>query len=598
MSGRIVRIKWGYDKEGNPVYVPLFHTGAFGQSGTGKSTSLRKMIKGAVDAGWRVLAIDVKKERDFEGLGTDVLPFLSGSTDPLLIKRVVESSVTDFSVYGAFTAIMRACDGAETLQEVYLNAVKLSTIEKEGSVKADNYQKLAYYLSKLVERVEKVKFAKKFHLPSKINVMDLSLVPTDIQHLVVDSVLNHALDHEKKLVILLEEAIRFVPREEKSEAETTVRKFVREGRAAGLYLWLSSQSITALDPDTRKQIQTWICGRQMDINEAERVVKQIPVPNVKAEQIQRLPKGWFYVVGVEEDEVKTWHAYAQPEWLDDKNARLVAMGKKPVSEFSIMRREKAKEVTNKFDRELEKLKGKLDLPDESAVDAEVKALRRHAGGVHLTGESGSTARSRTDPQVPTGVPSGFPPSPAVQPARETPANPEQGKGPASVLGVAGSSPVAAFPFPFPPMPVGTDIRGRILPAPGLTDPQGKLTPMTEQPVEHHLFVEREEPAIIVRVKKTFVRLTDETPQGRYAILILEGFFDTLKSWREITAEGKARGWGDWSGSASKKAGATILTWFAQRRFLKVGAKSNGTAAWQATEIAKSRCYQEEEVVRE
>jgi hypothetical protein len=598
MSSRIVRIKWGYDKEGNPVYVPLFHTGAFGQSGTGKSTSLRKMIKGAVDAGWRVLAIDVKKERDFEGLGTDVLPFLSGSTDPLLIKRVVESSVTDFSVYGAFTAIMRACDGAETLQEVYQNAVKLSTDEKEGSVKADNYEKLAYYLSKLVERVEKVKFAKKFHLPSKINVMDLSLVPTDIQHLVVDSVLNHALDHEKKLVILLEEAIRFVPREEKSEAETTVRKFVREGRAAGLYLWLSSQSITALDPDTRKQIQTWICGRQMDINEAERVVKQIPVPNVKAEQIQRLPKGWFYVVGVEEDEVKTWHAYAQPEWLDDKNARLVAMGKKPVSEFSIMRREKAKEVTDKFDRELEKLKGKLDLPDESPVDSEIEALRRHTGRVHLTGESGSTAHSRMDPQVPTGAPSGFPPAPAVQPARETSAVPEQGKGPASVLGVAGSSPAATFPSPFAPGPVPTDFRGRILPTPGLTDPQGKLIQTIEQADQSHIQVERDEPAILVRVRKTFVRKTDDEPQGRYAILIAEGFFDGFKTWRETVIEAKSRGWGDWSGSASKRAGMEILRWFAERRFLTVGAKSGGTAAWRVTPTARSRIYTEEEVVRE
>ena len=127
-----------------------------------------------------------------------------------------------------------------------------------------------------------------------ISIIDLSLVPSDITHIVVSvisRVVFESLQRYRKLnskllptVIVMEEAHNFIKRYNESSEEISAaqlctesfEKIAREGRKFGLSLTLSSQRPSELSPTVLSQCNTFLLHRIVNDRDQELVRRLVP----------------------------------------------------------------------------------------------------------------------------------------------------------------------------------------------------------------------------------------------------------------------------------------------------------------------------------
>lgn len=128
----------------------------------------------------------------------------------------------------------------------------------------------------------------------EVAILDLSLVPTDVIHLVVavisrlifEALQRYRRLHKKELptVLVLEEAHTFVSRYNKENDDLTsnimccqtFEKIAREGRKFGLGLMLSSQRPSELSPTVLSQCNTFLLHRLVNDRDQELVRRLVP----------------------------------------------------------------------------------------------------------------------------------------------------------------------------------------------------------------------------------------------------------------------------------------------------------------------------------
>lgn len=127
-----------------------------------------------------------------------------------------------------------------------------------------------------------------------ISIIDLSLVPSDITHLLVsvisrvifESLQRYRRKHNQLLptVIVMEEAHNFIKRYNESSEEISAsqlctesfEKIAREGRKFGLSLTLSSQRPSELSPTVLSQCNTFLLHRIVNDRDQELVKRLVP----------------------------------------------------------------------------------------------------------------------------------------------------------------------------------------------------------------------------------------------------------------------------------------------------------------------------------
>jgi len=127
-----------------------------------------------------------------------------------------------------------------------------------------------------------------------ISIIDLSLVPSDITHLLVsvisrvvfESLQRYRRTHNQLLptVIVMEEAHNFIKRYNESSEEISAsqlctesfEKIAREGRKFGLSLTLSSQRPSELSPTVLSQCNTFLLHRIVNDRDQELVRRLVP----------------------------------------------------------------------------------------------------------------------------------------------------------------------------------------------------------------------------------------------------------------------------------------------------------------------------------
>lgn len=365
-------MKLGYEVgTGSVVDIPVTHTVFSALTGGGKTEAILRCIDEAVQAGYDVLAIDAKsKPRDFEGLGHEIRPYISETTEPLLVLHMLES-VAKVGLFSRFSTLLDACIDAKDLQEALDTLERIRDDKKRNPRKRDDAKILAYLMRRLVDQVREGNYAPDITLADGVNVMDVSNLPLGVQELVVDSVFRRLLEGKySRTVVVLEEAINFIPQAEQTQFETSARKFIREGRSAQLYLWVSGQALTEMDIAVRKQMRVWVLGPQMEEREAEKFRKQVPMKGVTAQEIQKLPTGHFIAAIRRAEEeggrVETLRVYAQPVWLPDEVAVRISKGTASLKDAWAMKPKSKRQVTHvddqerkKYEEQIERLKGEL-----------------------------------------------------------------------------------------------------------------------------------------------------------------------------------------------------------------------------------------------
>ena len=292
MAGILLGFEVG---SGKPVHIRLHHLAIFGMTQlSGKTTTLEALISRAK---YRAIAFIVKRgETGFTNYHL-IPPYYKPRADWQFVEGLVNVALGEKVKYepGMRYGIIKVCKGRTNLKEIQEAARQLASKSKSKFMQSV-YEKLAEYLELVIPELEKWTFSPKLELSEGVNVMDLSEMPMEIQHLVIASTIEYAFRHLDHIIVIIPEAWETLPQGKMTTVKWVAQQFIRKGAAIGNYLWLDSQDIGGIDKTPLRQCDIWLMGRMKEAHEVERVIKQLLGAKIKREEIQTLPLGHFYAV--------------------------------------------------------------------------------------------------------------------------------------------------------------------------------------------------------------------------------------------------------------------------------------------------------------
>ena len=306
---------------GEPVDAELHHLAIFGLTQkSGKTTALEAFIH-RIDGDSKVLVLRTGRgEIGFEG-ARRIPFFFRERTDWQFVEGMISAHLQEKAKFYRGD-IMRACRGANSLEDVRKHVLAALEKSREGSFVEKIYTELDQYLSEILPQLHAVHFSSELKLSKGPQVMDLESVRPSLQQLIISATLDNVMQSHRNVIVVLPEARDFIPEDRRTPAKMSIENLIRKGAKLGNYLWCDSQSLTGLDLDVMRSVGIWMFGRQNLDREMERSAKAVPNGRARASDIQSLKLGQFFLV--QGEEVKK--VYVQPAWLPDKEARTVAMG--------------------------------------------------------------------------------------------------------------------------------------------------------------------------------------------------------------------------------------------------------------------------------
>jgi hypothetical protein len=290
------KILLGYEiGTGEPVYLSLHHLAIFGMTLlSGKTTALEALITRA-----QLKAIAFITKRGEGGFTTFnlVTPYYKPRADWQFIEGLVNVALGEKIKYepGMRSAVMKVCRGHKELKDIQLEARRLSKVDKSSFMRSV-YERLDAYLEIVIPELDKWVFTDSLTLTEGINVMDLSGMRLETQHIVIASTIAYAFANLDHVVVIIPEAWETIPQGKMTPVKWVAQQFIRKGAAIGNFLWLDSQDIGGIDKTPLRQCDNWLMGRMKEAHEVERILKQLLGAKVKAEDIQTLDLGNFYAV--------------------------------------------------------------------------------------------------------------------------------------------------------------------------------------------------------------------------------------------------------------------------------------------------------------
>lgn len=308
---------------GKPVYVPLHHLAIFGMTQlSGKTTALEALIS---RSGLKAIAFITKRgEGGFTKYNT-VVPFYRSRADWQFVEGLVNVALGEKVKYepGMRYAIMKVCRGQKDLKQIRQVAQNMAEASKREFMKSV-YEKLVAYLDIVIPELEKWVFTDKLNLSEGVNVMDLSGMRLETQHLVIASTIEYAFADLDHVIVIIPEAWESIPQGKMTPVKWVAQQFIRKGAALGNYLFLDSQDIGGIDKTPLRQVDNWLMGRMKEAHEVERILKQLLGAKISAEEIQTLALGHFFAaIG---NEVKK--VYVLPLGVPEDVGVQVALGKR------------------------------------------------------------------------------------------------------------------------------------------------------------------------------------------------------------------------------------------------------------------------------
>lgn len=368
---------------GEPVEIPLRHMVVTGQTQeAGKTTALEALIG---RSGMRAIAFVTKRGEGSFHDARVIQPYFRERADWQFVASILEASRGEKLKFER-AWIIRASKGATTLAEVQRNVQKALNDPKTRGMSADVYLTLDAYLEAVVPQIAHVRWASTVELQSGLNVMDMTGLNVEMQHLVIRSTIEWVLEREENTVVVVPEAWKFIPQGRGTPVKLAAESFIRQAAGLRNYLWLDSQDIAGVEKMILKSVPVWILGVQREFNEVKRTLAQIPasVKKPKPDEVATLELGEFFACYGKH----TTKVYVQPAWMESDEARRVAMGgertskaprkptKHPVTEVSQVTEQEARELraTNaRLQAEIDDLRSKLTYAREELEASEAKA---------------------------------------------------------------------------------------------------------------------------------------------------------------------------------------------------------------------------------
>lgn len=334
---------------GHPVSIPLRHMVVTGQTQeAGKTTTLEALI---ARSGVKAIAFVTKRGEGSFGDARIIPPYFREQADWQFVAAILEASRGEKLKFER-AWIIRASKGAKTLADVQRNVRK--AMETAKGMSADVYLTLDAYLEAVVPQIDAVEWARRVELVPGLNVMDLTALNVEMQHLVIRSTIDWVLNHESHTVVVVPEAWKFIPQGRGTPVKLAAEAFIRQAAGLKNYLWLDSQDIAGVEKIILKSVPVWILGVQRESNEIKRTLDQIPagIAKPKAAEIATLGLGEFIACHGR----TTTKVYVQPHGMDEDDALKIARGQKTADMYVRVNRPKPIEheatVTEQEAREL------------------------------------------------------------------------------------------------------------------------------------------------------------------------------------------------------------------------------------------------------
>lgn len=307
------------------VKIPIFHMLVSGQTRlSGKTTTLKTLATQAADQGYKVLIIDSKTSfEDYEGFGKDVPVCLKQSTDSLILIQLLES-IFKRKITAYYATLTTISEDAKDYNDIIKNAENLRMRTRANFVK-DACTALIDLLKRLIKEIKEIPSSTTLEIPYQINRMSINKF-SDVQgqQLVAKTVFEEALHKHKKLIIILDEAYKFLPQKYSSACAQAVQNYVTQGGANECWLWLATQFLAPTNKDQMKTMAVKLLGTQDHDTECQHTLDLIPFAKgrYKVDDIMRLPLGHFITV------TKKWvkKVYVCPQYADRVECLEVAMG--------------------------------------------------------------------------------------------------------------------------------------------------------------------------------------------------------------------------------------------------------------------------------
>lgn len=388
MTAKAKSILLGFEiGTGNRVEIPMRHMVVTGQTQeAGKTTTLEAMIS---RSGMKAVAFNTKRGETLfrEGEWRRIPPYFREQADWQFVASILEASRGEKMRFER-AWIIRASKGAESLAGVQQNVQSL--MKKATGMSADVYLVLDAYLNAVVPQIESVEWAKRVELTPGLNVMDLTSLNHEMQHLVIRSTIDWVLHHETNTVVVVPEAWKFIPQGRGTPGKLAAESFIRQAAALGNYLWLDSQDIAGVDKIILKSVPVWILGVQREANEIKRTLAQIPAgtKKPKPEDIATLGLGQFVACYGGD----THRVYVQPSWLDEPQAKSIALGRGAVVERRSQPQTKDNHVTEERALALQNRNDALERQVRD-LESELAALK----GIPATPTSTATTKAYKAP---------------------------------------------------------------------------------------------------------------------------------------------------------------------------------------------------------
>jgi len=310
---------------GKEVYVPPFHTCIVGQTQfSGKTTTIKAMIERVIELGYKVLVFDTKSTEEEYSEYPSVPLCFKETRDPLVLIGLLES-IFRRKITPYYATLGRLTDRAKNFQDIIRNAQELEVKTKSSFVKDACYT-LADLLSRLKRETEKLNYSEKLELPYPINRMAINFLSNEAQQLIVKNSFEEVLyRYRKNVILVLDEAFKFVPEGYSSACRKAIQDVITQGARTGLYVYLSTQFLAPTDKDPLKAMALKILGTQDHTTEVKHTLDLIPHKRFKPEDIMTLKKGHFIVVTKDPPQIKL--IYILPKGIPENIGKEVALGK-------------------------------------------------------------------------------------------------------------------------------------------------------------------------------------------------------------------------------------------------------------------------------
>jgi hypothetical protein len=517
---------------GEPVEIPLRHTAVTGQTQeSGKTTTLEGLIS---RSGLQAVAYVTKRGESSFHVMHPIPPYFQERADWKFVQSLLEAS-TETKLKFEQSWIMRASEAAKTLQDVqanikrFLDGVKApplpSAKPKRGKQAAepkerwtqkparglsgDVYYVLNKYLDDIMPQLAEMPYTTALELAAGLNVMDLRDYEFPLQALVIRSVTDRIRQHLEGTINIIPEAWKFAPKFRGSPVRLAAEEYVREAAAMKNFLWIDSQDLAGVADVLMRQVGVWLFGVQRATREIWRALEHmpegLPAKRPRPADIATLSKGQFYVCfGKEMHKV-----YVQPAWMTAAHAEAIARDEEDV--------ESARDILKEFDKEqpvsrvaVVKPKKADDALMESIAASAQKGLEEEA----MWKEKYEALKKDFD---------------FLQAQIDELQKAEVKEADAAAFGRKNGDRVQFNPHSPQDMNELLDLL---------------LTRIRERKDPAIIQLMRELPEIRVNAKRHVLEMSDDSTDGRIALLISQKFFDTPQDSGTLNKEFKRRGWFD------------------------------------------------------